>query len=382
MRIAFYAPLKAPTHAVPSGDRRMAGLIMAALETAGHAVDLASTLRSYEGEGNAARQAAIRARGEAEAAALVRRYRAAPKHERPAAWFTYHLYHKAPDWLGPEVGRALGIPYLVVEPSFAPKQVNGPWADGHAAVAAALARADAVLALTEDDAECLRPLVRAPERLLSLPPFLDVAPYRAAQGARAAHRGKIAAELGLDAEQPWLLAVAMMRRGDKLASYRRLGAALGRVTDLEWRLLVVGAGPARAEVEAALGPLGGERVVYAGARPPEALPPFYAAADAFVWPAVDEAYGMAVLEAQAAGLPVVAGRVRGVAEVVRSGKTGVLTPAGDDGAFAAAVRQLLDDRRLRAVLGAAAAATVDKRHGLAAASATLERALALAHAGA
>ena len=43
MRIAFYAPLKAPTHAVPSGDRRMAGLIMTALETAGHAVDLAST---------------------------------------------------------------------------------------------------------------------------------------------------------------------------------------------------------------------------------------------------------------------------------------------------------------------------------------------------
>ncbi len=91
---------------------------------------------------------------------------------------------------------------------------------------------------------------------------------------------------------------------------------------------------------------------------------------------------MAVLEAQAAGLPVVAGRVRGVAEVVRSGKTGVLTPAGDDGAFAAAVRQLLDDRRLRAGLGAAAAATVEERHGLAAASATLERALALAQAGA
>ncbi len=382
MRIAFYAPLKAPTHAVPSGDRRMAGLIMAALAGAGHTVELASTLRSYEGEGDAARQAAIRSRGAVEAATLVRRYRAAPRHDRPQAWFTYHLYHKAPDWLGPEVGRALDIPYLVAEASFAPKQATGPWADGHAAVAAALARADAVLALTEDDAECLRPLVRAPERLLSLPPFLDVAPYRAARAAREAHRARVATDLDLDAGQPWLLAVAMMRPGDKLASYRRLGAALGRVADLEWRLIVVGEGPARAEVDAALDPLPGGRVVAAGALPPQALPPFYAAADVFVWPAVNEAYGMAVLEAQAAGLPVVAGRVRGVADVVRSGETGVLTPAGDDGAFAAAVGHLLTDPHLRARLGATAAATAEARHGMAAASATLERALALAAAGA
>ena len=46
MRIAFYAPLKAPTHPVPSGDRRMARLLMAALEAGGHHVTLASTLRS------------------------------------------------------------------------------------------------------------------------------------------------------------------------------------------------------------------------------------------------------------------------------------------------------------------------------------------------
>ncbi|WP_035670480.1 hypothetical protein [Azospirillum brasilense] len=48
MRIAFYAPLKSPTHPVPSGDRRMARLLMAALERAGHAVTLASTLRSWD----------------------------------------------------------------------------------------------------------------------------------------------------------------------------------------------------------------------------------------------------------------------------------------------------------------------------------------------
>ena len=45
----------------------------------------------------------------------------------------------------------------------------------------------------------------------------------------------------------------------------------------------------------------------------------YAAADLYVWPAVREAYGIALLEAQAAGLPVVAGREGGVAEVVADG---------------------------------------------------------------
>ncbi len=172
----------------------------------------------------------------------------------------------------------------------------------------------------------------------------------------------------------------MMRAGDKLASYRQLGAALGRLSDREWRLIVVGAGAARADAVAALAGLGAERVTYAGALPPEGLPAFYAAADVLVWPAVNEAYGMAVLEAQAAGLPVVAGRVRGVADVVRSGETGLLTPAGDDGAFAAAVSQLLDDHGLRARLGAAAAKTVEARHGMAAATAVLDQALAIADA--
>ncbi len=378
MRIAFYAPLKAPDHDVPSGDRRMARLLIAALAAAGHEPVLASRLRSHEDAGDAARQAEIRAAGAREATALIERYRAVPPGERPGAWFTYHLYHKAPDWLGPAVSRALGIPYLVAEASHAPKQARGPWAEGHAAAEAAIARADAVLAMTDDDLACLRPLMRAPERLFTLPPFLDPAPYRAARAARAQHRVRLAATLGLDGEAPWLLAVAMMRPGDKLASYQRLGAALESATDAGWRLIVVGDGPARDAVEAALAPLA--RVVYAGAQSEEALPAFYAAADVYVWPAVNEAYGVALLEAQAAGLPVVAGRVRGVPEVVRDGETGLLTPDGDDAAFAAALGRLLADAELRARLGAAAAKRVATRHSAAAAPGILAQALAVAGA--
>ena len=78
--------------------------------------------------------------------------------------------------------------------------------------------------------------------------------------------------------------------------------------------------------------LGDDRVRFAGLIPEEALPPVYAAADLYVWPALREAYGLAMLEAQAAGLPVVAGQEGGVAEVVADGRSGVLAAPRDPAA--------------------------------------------------
>ncbi|MGH7006445.1 MAG: glycosyltransferase family 4 protein, partial [Alphaproteobacteria bacterium] len=53
MRIAFYAPMKPPSHPVPSGDRRIARLLLRALRKSGHEVRVVSTFRAYEGQGNA-----------------------------------------------------------------------------------------------------------------------------------------------------------------------------------------------------------------------------------------------------------------------------------------------------------------------------------------
>ena len=117
MRIAFYAPLKPPDHPVPSGDRRMARLLLDALRLAGHEPVLASRFRSFEGRGDR-----LRARpgsppsGGTLAERYLRRCAAAPA-AAPELWFTYHLYHKAPDWLGPRIAGALGIPYVVAEAS-------------------------------------------------------------------------------------------------------------------------------------------------------------------------------------------------------------------------------------------------------------------------
>jgi glycosyltransferase involved in cell wall biosynthesis len=169
----------------------------------------------------------------------------------------------------------------------------------------------------------------------------------------------------------------MMRTRAKLASYRVLAEALAFLKDRPWRAMLVGDGPARAEVEALMAPLG-RRVCFAGAVPHEALPALYAGADLYLWPAIDEAFGMAFLEAQAAGLPVVAGRTGGVPAVVADGVTGLLTPVGDARAFASAVARLLEAPAERVRLAAAAreriAAHHDERaaaHALAAALRTL-----------
>ena len=374
MRIAFYAPMKPPTHPVPSGDRRVASMLMQALDAAPHRCRLASRFRSYDGAGDRRRQLRIREIGTRLAERLIRRCRAGPAADRPEVWFTYHLYHKAPDWLGLPVAHALGIPYVIAEASHAPKQRDGPWALGLEAAERAIASADLVFALNSADAACVRPLLADPDRLRPLLPFLDSGPYREAARRRDRHRRRLARTAGLECGRAWLVAAAMMRPGDKLASYRCLAAALDRLRDRPWSLLIAGDGEARADVEAAMAPLG-DRVVWLGRRSEAELAGILAAADVYVWPAVNEAYGMAILEAQAAALPVVAGRTGGVPDVVAEGKTGLLVPPNDAEAFAACVRALLDDPDRRQAMADAAGQRVRRCHEVDAAGRTLHRAL-------
>ncbi|MBL8838724.1 MAG: glycosyltransferase family 4 protein [Alphaproteobacteria bacterium] len=379
MRILFYAPLKPPDSPVPSGDRRMARLIEQALRHGGHTVERAARLRSLDIAGDADRQARIAMLGGRLSARLIARLRRRPFGERPHAFLTYHLYYKAPDWIGPSVAAALSIPYVVIEASIAEKRATGAWAGGHRAVCQAMAQARAAISVNPADEDGLRPYVAAAERLHRMPPFLDAGPFAQAAHDRIAHRRAVARAFDLDPGQPWLLAVAMMRPGDKLASYRHLGAALARCRDRRWQLLVVGDGLARQDVAAALAPVAAS-VRMAGLRGEAELPALYAACDLFVWPAINEAYGMAILEAQAAGLPAVVGDAGGVGEIVSHDRTGFVLPCGDDDAFAGAVAALLDDPDRRRAMGAAARAKVARLHDLDAASAALTRVLAAAGA--
>ncbi len=380
MRIAFYAPMKAPGHPIPSGDRQIARLFQRALTAAGHEVDLASQFRSRDGDGERRRQQRVRDIGAQLAARLLRRYRAMPADRRPQLWFTYHLYHKAPDWLGPPVAEALGIPYVVAEASFAPKQEGGRWAEGHRAVGGAIAAAAAVFNLNPGDAACVEPLLGDARRLVPLKPFVAVAEYPTrAAGGRA--RNALARRYRLPAGEDWLIAVAMMRAGNKRDSYRLLAEALATLEARTWRLVIVGDGPARAQVESWFADFAPGRVVFTGALAADALRTLVAHCDLFVWPGVREPIGMAMLEAQVAGLPVVTGKGPGIADIVRDGCTGRLVPRGDVAAFAGAVASLLDAPRERAALGARARHGALAHHDIAAASAALDRVLTGLQAG-
>jgi len=352
MRIAFYAPLKPPDHPVPSGDRQVAQLFLAALRMAGHDALVASRFRSYDGHGDMLRQARVASVGAQLAARFVRRCREAPQ-TAPGLWFTYHLYHKAPDWLGPQIADVLRIPYVVAEASDAPKQALRGWAVGHRAAERAIRRADAVIGLNPADRECVLPLLRDTRRWVAFKPFIDTKCYARQTCARTGPAR--------------LITVAMMRYGDKLASYQILGDALSGLLDLPWSLQVIGNGPARRDVEDALYPLE-ERVTWAGEIGAMEIARRLALADLCVWPALNEAFGMALLEAQASGVPVVAGAAGGISEIVVHGVTGLLVPPRDAPAFAQAVRSLLADPPRRAAFAEAARHRVRAEHDISSAA--------------
>ena len=365
MRVAFYAPMKPPDHPVPSGDRTMARALCRALSLAGHEVELACHFVSRDGRGDIPRQARLAALGQRLADALLRRFQARPAAQRPKAWLTYHLYYKAPDYLGPRISQGLGIPYLVAEASVANKRAGGSWDQGHRATLDALDAADLVIGLNPSDQDCLPD----PSKGRLLPPFLDPAPLQAAAAGRKDHRTALARSQDLDPNTPWLLTVAMMRPGDKLASYQILSEALQKLQDRPWRLLLVGDGPARSDVEKAFASLPADRLCFLGQRSGAELPALYAAADLFLWPAINEAYGLALLEAQAAGLPVIAGASGGVPSIVKDGRTGRLVPPGQVSAFAEAVGELLHHRH---GMAQAARESVQADHSLATAAQRLD----------
>ena len=362
--VAFYAPLKPPDHPVASGDRRMARLIRDALDGAGFLPELASTLRSFDGAGEPSRQRTLQEASLGEADRLIGFYQALPAAARPALWFTYHVYYKAPDWIGPRVAATLGIPYVVAEGTRAPKRAGGPWRLAHAGAEAALDAAAIVFVMNEADRPALAAARPLGQQLIALPPFIDAARFA---GPGRPRRG----------EGPCrLLTVAMMRHGDKLASYRLLAEALQQLSSHgPWHLDIVGDGPVRAEVETLFAPFGG-RVSFHGLVDDESrLTAFYAHADLLLWPAVNEAYGMVFLEAAAQGCPAIAGAYGGVPGVIRAGETGLLVPPGDAGAFATALSTLLDNPARRAAMGAAARDFARKERSLAGAGAILRQSL-------
>jgi glycosyltransferase involved in cell wall biosynthesis len=173
---------------------------------------------------------------------------------------------------------------------------------------------------------------------------IDLGPFGAAVGRAALRR-----ELGLAENDLVLFQVARL---DPIKDHLTALRALQRLR--QWRddvrLVIVGEGPTEATIRQFVREGGLESHVHMlGLRADVArlLP----AGDAFLLTSVSEGIPLTVIEAMAAGLPVVATRVGGMAEVVEDGRTGLLAPAGDAEALAESVMRLARDPGLAAEMG-------------------------------
>jgi hypothetical protein len=151
-----------------------------------------------------------------------------------------------------------------------------------------------------------------------------------------------------------LIAAAMMRPGTKAGSYLVLARTLARIVDLPWTLTLIGDGSERTAVEAAFAGFPPGRVAFLGRRERAETLAEFARHDLFVWPGLNEAYGVVYLEAQAAGLPVAALDSGGLPDVVARERSAILVPDRDEAALAAAIARLIGDADLRRRMGEAA----------------------------
>ena len=330
----------------------MARLWLKIWDLLGHNAEVASTFRSYLPTDEEEPFRAAKRQASMEIERISAQWK---KFGPPGLWFTYHPYYKSPDFLGPELCRMFSIRYITAEASYSRRRNTGAWAVSQAHLVEGINQAGVNVCLTHRDHEGLAGI--APEaRFARMAPFIDTGPF--VNLAPAGDRTK-------------LISVAMMRSGDKFDSFKMLSAALSLLGDLPWKMTAVGDGPLRGEVERLFAEFAPDRMEYAGEVSPQAVPALLAQSGIYAWPGCGEAYGLAYLEAQAAGLPVVAQDTAGVPEVVSDGRTGILTPEGDISSFAFAIHELLRNEDRRKEMGAEARRAVFAKHSLKHAAARL-----------
>lgn len=324
--IAFYAPLKSPDHPTPSGDREMArGVLKALNNVSGFKAKLVSTLRTYDGRGEKDAQDQIVQKADVEKNRLIDQ----GAQENWALWLTYHNYYKAPDLLGPAISQALGIPYVLLEATRAKKRLTGPWANFAALAEHACDQADIIFYFTERDFEALHKYHTAHQKIVHLAPFL------AEQQVTASQRIK--------PERHTILSVGMMRQSAKIDSYRLIAETLTLLKTQDWHLNIIGDGPARLDVQNLFQRFK-DRVSFLGQLAKPEIKTCYKTASVFLWPGVDEAFGMTYLEAQSAGLPVVAQNRPGVRDVIAPEI--LLAPVNQPKDMAKRIDQLFANREL------------------------------------
>jgi glycosyltransferase involved in cell wall biosynthesis len=184
------------------------------------------------------------------------------------------------------------------------------------------------------------------ERLTTIPNTIDPDRFQC-----LGNRSELRQTLNVPMDRPLVVSIGRLAEPK---GYSHLLAALALIPPEERPLtLIAGDGPERADLERQARVLGlGHDTRFLGNR--RDVPALLAAADVFVLASLWEGLPLALLEAMAAGLPSVVTAVGGNPEVIDNGESGLLVPAADEPAFAAALRRLLRDPEQRRRMGQAA----------------------------
>lgn len=212
-----------------------------------------------------------------------------------------------------------------------------------------LARTDAVVTVCETARRELLRLGAVPEsKLVAIPNGIRIERYAAADEST---RGRLRDSLGLPAQTRVIGTVGRLAPAkDHLGLITAFAELSGRVPDCA--LVIVGDGELRGELEARIRAAAlQDRVFLLGDR--NDVGDLLRGFDLFAMSSRTEGYSIALLEASAAALPIVATDVGGNAEIVRDGVNGRLVPAGDSLRMMTALQELVEDPALRAVLGQA-----------------------------
>jgi glycosyltransferase involved in cell wall biosynthesis len=188
----------------------------------------------------------------------------------------------------------------------------------------------------------------------SVPPFQPPDP-----AAVAALRSS----LGIPEQVPVLLSVGRLSAEKGFDDLLEAAAVARRQTTIDFRLVIVGDGVERPHLEAAVARLGLSGTVLMPGHD-HRMAPWYGMAYGLVMPSHSEGSPNVLLEAMAAGIPVVATSVGGIPEMVDAGKTALLVPAQNPQALGKAMAGILSDRAAAAALASAGHAAAGTRFSI------------------
>jgi glycosyltransferase involved in cell wall biosynthesis len=209
-----------------------------------------------------------------------------------------------------------------------------------------------VVAVSEEVRQRLLEVGVLQERIRVIPNGIDLRPFTVERGSDPVDWSQ---------DRPAVVGIVARLSGEKGVDLFIRAAAQVAATISNTRFVVVGDGPEREELEALIDQLRLRPIVSMLGRRND-MPAQYASFDLLVSCSRKEGLPIAILEAMASGLPLVATAVGDVLNVVRNGETGILLPTGDPGALASAIVDLLRDREKRRRLGSVARQLVKSQY--------------------